>query len=69
MRGYASHPLAEVVAVCDLDETRARKFGAEHEIEGVYTSFERMVAEAGIEAVDIAIGLALEDRFWSRWPE
>ena len=54
LKGYASHPKAEVVAVCDLDEGRARQFAREHRIKGVYTSYDRMVATAGIDAIDIA---------------
>ena len=54
LKGYASHPKAEVVAVCDLDEGRARQFAREHRIKGVYTSYDRMVADAGIDAIDIA---------------
>lgn len=53
-RGYATHPRAEVVAVCDLDEERAMAFAQEHGIPQVYTSYDRMLAEAGIEVVDIA---------------
>lgn len=54
LKGYMSHPQAAVTAVCDLDENRARAFAAQHGIAEVYTSYERMVAEAAIDAVDIA---------------
>lgn len=54
LKGYESHPQAVVAAVCDLDEARARAFAAEHGIAEAYTSYERMVEEAGIDAVDIA---------------
>ena len=54
MKGYTSHPRAEVVAACDLDEAGARAFAEMHGIEAVYTSYERMVADAGIDAVNIA---------------
>lgn len=53
-KGYASHPQAEVVAVCDLDEERARRFAEAHNIPEVYTSYEKMLAEADINTVDIA---------------
>ena len=53
-KGYASHPRAEVVAVCDLDGERARAFVGEHAIPQVYTSFEQMLKEGDIDVVDIA---------------
>ncbi|MEW6755392.1 MAG: Gfo/Idh/MocA family oxidoreductase [Candidatus Latescibacterota bacterium] len=52
-RGYASHPGARVVAVCDRDEARARAFAAEHGVPQVYTAFEDLLA-AGVDVVDIA---------------
>ena len=38
LKGYTSHPQAEVVAVCDLDEERAKRFSDLHGIDGVYSS-------------------------------
>jgi predicted dehydrogenase len=40
LKGYASHPHAEVVAVCDLDRKRAEQFAAIHGIANVYTAHE-----------------------------
>jgi predicted dehydrogenase len=54
LKGYSTHPRAAVTAVCDLDEERARDFADEHGINEVYTSFERMIEAADIDAVDIA---------------
>jgi predicted dehydrogenase len=54
LKGYVSHPRAEVVAVCDLDLARAERFAAQHGIPEIYTSFETMLAEADINTVDIA---------------
>ena len=54
LKGYASHPGAAVTAVCDLEVERARAFAAQHGIAEVYTSYEQMLAEADIDAVDIA---------------
>ena len=54
LKGYASHPHAEVVAVCDVDEERARHFAAAHGIAGMYSDYEEMLAAADIDAVDIA---------------
>jgi len=53
-KGYASHPQAEVVAVCDIDEERAQRFADRHGIDGVYSSYEEMLDRAEINAVDIA---------------
>ena len=53
-KGYASHPRAQVVAICDLDRGRAERFAREHGIADVYTSYEEMLAKADINTVDIA---------------
>jgi predicted dehydrogenase len=52
-KGYASHPHAEVRAVCDLDGERAKGFAREHGIPEVFTSYEEMLASE-IDVVDIA---------------
>jgi predicted dehydrogenase len=54
LKGYASHPQAEVVAVCDLDEARTRQFAETHSIPQVYVSYEEMLDKSGIDVVDIA---------------
>jgi predicted dehydrogenase len=54
LKGYVSHPRAEVVAVCDLDEARAQAFADRHGIPEVYTSYAEMLARADINTVDIA---------------
>ena len=62
LKGYASHPRARVVAVCDLDRARAERFAAEHAIPEVYTSYEDMLAQAPINTVDIATPTFLHSR-------
>ncbi len=52
-KGYASHPSAEVKAVCDRDEARAKEFAKAHDIPEVFTSYEEMLASE-IDVVDIA---------------
>ena len=52
--GYATHPRAEVVAVCDTDAERAREFGDAHGIGQVYGSYEELLATVGMDVVDIA---------------
>ena len=53
LKGYASHPHAEVIAVCDLDRGRAEQFAATHGVANVYTAYEDMLERAPINSVDI----------------
>jgi len=52
-KGYASHPQAEVVALCDLDEARASQVAGQYGIPQVYTAYEAMLAQADLDLVDI----------------
>ena len=52
--GYASHPRAEVVAVCDADVERARQFGDARGISQVYSSYDELLATVDMDVVDIA---------------
>ena len=54
LKGYLSHPRAEVIAICDLDEARALRFAEEHGIEEVYIDYGDMLEGAEIDIVDIA---------------
>ena len=54
IRNFRANPAWDLVAVCDLDETRARKVvGARSTVE-VETSVERLLARDDIDAVAIA---------------
>ncbi len=53
-QGYRSHPLAQIAAVCDLDGKRAEAFAARHDVSQVYTSFDAMVADPAVNAINIA---------------
>lgn len=53
-KGYASHPQAKVVALCDLNEGRASEVAERHGVAEVYTAYEAMLAKADINTVDIA---------------
>ncbi|MCZ6634206.1 MAG: Gfo/Idh/MocA family oxidoreductase, partial [bacterium] len=53
-KGYQTHPNAEVTAVCDLSEERAKAFADANGIEAVYTSYEAMLEQADINTVDLA---------------
>ena len=53
LKGYNSHPEAEVVAICDQDLERAKTFGMRHNIKHVFSSFGQML-EFDLDVVDIA---------------
>lgn len=53
-KGYESHPRAQIAAVCDLDEKRAEAFAVRHDVPRVYGSFDAMLADPGVNAIDIA---------------
>ena len=46
---------AEVAAVCDIEEQRARKLAADCEGAEVYTDYEEMLADARLDAVTVAL--------------
>ena len=54
MKGYLSHPKAEIAAVCDLDRRRAEQVAAHHGIPHAYDSYDEMLGNRDIDAVDIA---------------
>lgn len=54
IKGYQTHPHAEVVAVCDLDQNRAAEFAEQHGIQHTHTDFEQMLASSEVDIIDIA---------------
>lgn len=52
-RQFRKVPGCELVAVCDVDATRARNFAAEHDIAAAYSDLEQMLAEANVDAVSV----------------
>lgn len=50
---YASHPCAELIAVCDSDAGRARRVGERYGARRVYTDFRELVADRELEAVAV----------------
>jgi predicted dehydrogenase len=66
LKGYRSHPAAEVAAVCDLDASRAAGFAAENGISKVYTSYAEMLADPDINVVDIATPTHLHSTMTAR---
>jgi predicted dehydrogenase len=53
IKGYLSHPAAEVVAVCDLDEEQARRVARQFDIPKYYTSYDEMLTDTDINTIDI----------------
>lgn len=54
IRGYLTHPQAEVVAIADVSEQVLAAVGDEFGINGRYTSPEQMIAEANLDVVSVA---------------
>lgn len=53
IRGYQSHPGAEVVAIADLDETRLKVSGDEYKIAGRYRDAQEMLAKEKLDIVSV----------------
>jgi predicted dehydrogenase len=58
-KGYASHPQAQLRAVCDLDEGRARAFADAWEGAHATTDFEAMLRRDDISLIDVATPTSL----------
>ncbi|MHC4984681.1 MAG: Gfo/Idh/MocA family protein [Planctomycetota bacterium] len=54
LRAYAQHASAELVAVCDIDEARAKAAAAAWAVPNVYTSLDDMLAAETLDAVSVA---------------
>ncbi len=53
IKGYLSHPFAEVVAVCDLNEKQAQRVARQFDIPTYYTSYDEMLTDTDINTIDI----------------
>lgn len=51
--GFARSPLAELVAICDMDEGLARQRAKEFNIPHVYTDYQEMLAREDIDVIDV----------------
>ncbi|MEO5700114.1 MAG: Gfo/Idh/MocA family oxidoreductase [Casimicrobiaceae bacterium] len=56
--GWRQNPLAELVAICDPELSRAREKAAEHGIPQVHASLDAMLDACSIDAVDILTPVA-----------
>lgn len=50
---WLEHPEVEIVALCDVVRAKAEKFAAAHGIKRIYTDYRQMLADGGLDAVDI----------------
>lgn len=53
IKAFQSHPNAEMVAICDLDEAHAKEVAAQYGIGKYYTSYEDMLNDEDINLIDI----------------
>jgi len=51
--GYAALPAARLVAICDLDRSRAEAMAAKFGIPRVYTSHRDLLADPAVDLVDV----------------
>lgn len=51
---FSALPNTRLVAVCDIDEARARQLGEAHGVKSVYSDHRRLLDDPAIEAVSIA---------------
>lgn len=52
--GYKTHPdTCEVVAVCDIDEEKVKKYAAKNGVERYYTDYNEMMAKEKLDAVSV----------------
>lgn len=53
--GYKDHPHAEVYAVCDLDEKRARAFAGATGAKKIYTDYAQALGDPEVDVVDLLV--------------
>lgn len=49
-----AHPNAEIVAICDVDESKVRKAATEFNVESVYTDLDTMLSNEDLDGVMVA---------------
>lgn len=55
VQGYTESPDAEVVAICDINEPRARKVADEFGVETIVTDYQKLLAMPSIDAVSVCV--------------
>jgi predicted dehydrogenase len=56
---FQAVPEAEVVAIADVDEERAKTLAEKYSVPQVYTSYEELLAKSGVDAVSVALPVFL----------
>jgi len=54
IRGYQTHPAAEVVAIADPDKVRLYEIGNQYGVDKRYISGEQMIEQEGLDVVSVA---------------
>lgn len=60
--GFQRSPHCDVVAICDLNEDMAKEAAARFGIESVYTDYERLLARADIDVIDVCTRGGIGDK-------
>ena len=50
-----SLPSLELTALCDTDEAGLRQLAQQHEVDQIYTRYDELLADPGIDVVDLVI--------------
>ncbi len=50
---YARNPDAQIVAICDVNEARARQVADKYGADKVYTDYRELLADADVDAISI----------------
>jgi predicted dehydrogenase len=58
-KGYLSSPQAELIAVCDANETRLNDWASKWDISGRYTDYQQMLDEADLDIVSVCLPNAM----------
>lgn len=54
VKTYASHPLVDLVAICDLNRSRLREIGDRYNVERRYTNYGEMLGREKLDLVSVA---------------
>ena len=53
IKGYMTHPNAQIQAICDINPESLHKVGDQYDIEARYTSYEEMIAKENLDIVSV----------------
>lgn len=55
LQGYTESPNAEIIAICDIDEPRAKRAAAKFNVPKICTDYKELLANDKIDAVSVAV--------------